>query len=147
MKKKWGSDSRWGFWYERTFGKYRFKTWNDFTTYLIYWTHCQPIQLLLCSKFLHYNDVIMGTMAPQITCLTIACSIVYSGGDRRKHQSSASLAFVWGINRWPVNSPHKWPVTRKRFPFNDVIMFAILHAYIRCTQTFSHQTPMGTLKV
>ena len=41
---------------------------------------------------------------------------------QRKHQSSASLAFVWGIHRRPVNSPHKWPVTRKMFPFDDVIM-------------------------
>ena len=40
----------------------------------------------------------------------------------RKHQSSASLAFVRGIHRGPVNSPHKWPVTRKMFPFDDVIM-------------------------
>ena len=42
--------------------------------------------------------------------------------DQRKHQSSWSLAFVWGIHRWPVNSPHKGPVTRKVFPFDDVIM-------------------------
>ena len=42
---------------------------------------------------------------------------------RWKHQSSASLAFVRGIHRWPVNSPHKGPVTRKMFPFDDVIMF------------------------
>ena len=41
---------------------------------------------------------------------------------QRKHQSSASLAFVRGIHRRPVNSPHKWPVTRKMFPFDDVIM-------------------------
>ena len=40
-----------------------------------------------------------------------------------KHRSSASLAFVRGIHRWPVNSPHKGPVTRKMFPFDDVIMF------------------------
>ena len=42
--------------------------------------------------------------------------------DQRKHQSSASLAFVRGIHREPVNSPHTWSVTRKRFPFDDVIM-------------------------
>ena len=48
--------------------------------------------------------------------------VVYSGTDQRKHQSSASLAFVRGIHRSPVNSPHKWPVTRKMFPFDDVIM-------------------------
>ena len=70
----------------------------------------------------HYNDVIMGTMASQITSLTIVYSNFYSGADQRKHQSSASLAFVWGIHRGPVNSPHKWPVTRKMFPFDDVIM-------------------------
>ena len=59
---------------------------------------------------------------PQITRLTIVYSSVYSDADQRKHQSSASLAFVWGIHRWPVNSPHKWPVTLKMFPFDDVIM-------------------------
>ena len=45
------------------------------------------------------------------------------GADQGKYQSSASLAFVWGIHRGPVNSQHKWPVTRKMFPFDDVIMF------------------------
>ena len=70
----------------------------------------------------HYNDVIMGATASQITSLTIVYSIVYSDSDQRKHQSSTSLAFVWGIHRGSVNSPHKWPVTRKMFPFDDVIM-------------------------
>ena len=64
----------------------------------------------------------MGTVASQITSLKIVYSTVYSGADQRKHQSSAPLAFVWGIHRWPVNSPHKGPVTRKMFPFDDVIM-------------------------
>ena len=70
----------------------------------------------------HYGDVIMGAMASQITSLTIVYSTVYSGGDQRKHHSSASLAFMRGIHRWPVNSPHKWPATWKMFPFDDVIM-------------------------
>ena len=72
----------------------------------------------------HYCDIIMGAMASQITSLTIVFSIVHSGADyrkHRKHQSSASLAFVRRIHRWPVNSPHKWPVTRKMFAFVDVI--------------------------
>ena len=64
----------------------------------------------------------MGAMASLITSLTIVYSTVYSGRDQRKHQSSASLVFVWGIHRGPVNSLHKWPVTRKMFPFHDVIM-------------------------
>ena len=58
----------------------------------------------------------------QITSLAIVYSTVYSGADQRKPQSSASLAFVRGIHRGPVNSLHKWPVTRKMFPFDDVIM-------------------------
>ena len=40
----------------------------------------------------------------------------------KKTSSAASMAFVPGIHRWPLNSPHKWPVTRKMFPFDDVIM-------------------------
>ena len=68
----------------------------------------------------------MGAMASQITSLAVVYSIVYSGPDQSKHQSSVSLAFVRGIHRWPVNSPHKGPVTRKMFPFDDVIMLALL---------------------
>ena len=47
----------------------------------------------------HYIDVVMGSMASQITSLTIVYLTVYSGAGHRKHQSSASLAFVWGIHR------------------------------------------------
>ena len=64
----------------------------------------------------------MGVMSSQITSLTIVKSTVYSGADQRKHQSSASLSFVREIHRKPVNSPHKGPVTRRMFPFDDVIM-------------------------
>ena len=58
------------------------------------------------------------TVASQITSLTI----VYSGIDQRKHKCSAWLVFARGIHRWPVNYPHKGPVTRKMFSFDDVIM-------------------------
>ena len=70
----------------------------------------------------HHSDIIMGAMASQITSLAIVYSTVYSGADQRKYQSYASLASVCGIHRWPVNSSHQWPVTRKMFPFDDVIM-------------------------
>ena len=69
---------------------------------------------------LHYSDVIMSPMDSQNTSLTIVYSTVYS--DQRKHQSTASLAFVSEIHQWPVNSPQKGPVTRRMFPFDDVIM-------------------------
>ena len=72
----------------------------------------------------------MGSMASQITSLTIVYSAVYSGADQRKHQSSASLDFVRGNHRGPVNASHKWPVTRKMFPFDDVIMISEIWACI-----------------
>ena len=88
-----------------------------------YWVMPEPILPDLSKIILdHYCDVIMGVMASQITSLTIVYSTICSGADQRKHQSSASLVFVWGIHRWPVNSPHKSPVTRKMFPFDDVAM-------------------------
>ena len=87
----------------------------------------------LCARYhlsYHYDDVIMTEMASQITSLTIVYLIVYSGTDQIKHQSSASLAFVWGIHRGPVNSPHKGPVTRKMFPFDDVIMMLLVYVFV-----------------
>ena len=71
----------------------------------------------------HCHDVTMGAMASQITSLTIIYSTVYSGADQRKHQISTSLAFVRGIRRWSVNSPHKWPLTWKMFPSDGIKMF------------------------
>ena len=70
----------------------------------------------------HCSDIIMNVMASAITGVSMVYSPICSGADKIKHQSSASLAFVRGIHRWPVNSPHKGPVTWKMFPFDDVIM-------------------------
>ena len=88
----------------------------------------KPFHQFVIIQFIaaHYSDAIMGAMASQITSLTIVYSTVYSGADQRKHQSSSSLTFVRGIHRWPVNSPHKWTVTRKMFPFDDIIMLYAL---------------------
>ena len=86
-----------------------------------YW---RGLVLLMQTDMQHYGDVIMGALASQITSLPIVYLTVCSGVDQGKHQSSASLAFVWVIHRWSVNSPHKWPVRRKMLPFHDVIMKA-----------------------
>ena len=67
----------------------------------------------------------MGTMSSQITSASNVYSTICSGVDQREHQSSVSLAFVRGIHRGLVNSPHKGPVMRKMFPFDDVIMTMI----------------------
>ena len=120
------SKQSWGWWFE--------------TLSHSWWRHCNgkpPVtgpkgtsnaepRCFLCrlpEKAVHYSDVIMGAMASQITSLAIVYSTFFSAADQRRHQSSASLAFVRGIHRWPVNSPHKCPVTRKMFSFNDVIMW------------------------
>ena len=70
----------------------------NLTTFPFLW--CYPVGSL------DHSDVIMDAMASQITSLTIIYSTVYSDADHRRHQSSASLAFVRGIHRSPVNSPH-----------------------------------------
>ena len=96
----------------------------------ITWAHEWPIASEIALKdmdkinryFVHNSDVIMSKMASQITGVSIVYSNVCSGADQRKHQSCASLAFVEGIHQWAVTSPHKGPVTRKMFPFDDVIM-------------------------
>ena len=67
----------------------------------------------------------MTTMASQITSLTIVYSIVYSGADKKKHQSFASLAFM-GNSPGPVNSPHKGPEMQNVFLFDDVIMSCLI---------------------
>ena len=92
----------------------------------------QKVAWLPCQKYAsqYYIDVIMSAMAPQITGVSMVCSIVCSGADQRKHQSSGSLAFARGIHRWPVNSPHKGSVTRKMCPLDDVIMKLGIHVWL-----------------
>ena len=83
----------------------------------------------------HYNDVIMGAMVSQLTSRTFVYSAVYSGADQRKHQSSAALAFVRGI---AGEFPAQRPVTRKMFPFDDVIMGARrVHIFCVCAVNVS----------
>ena len=91
--------------------------------------------------YMHYNDVIMDAIASKITSLASVYSAVWLGADQRKHQSSASLAFVRGIHRSPVNSPYKGPVTRKMFLFVDVIMGWLLMPRKACPTSMGKRTP------
>ena len=70
----------------------------------------------------HYSGVTIGAMASRITSLPSVYLTVYSGADQRKHPRHWPLCGEFTGDRWPVNSPHKWPVSRKMFPFDDVIM-------------------------
>ena len=88
----------------------------------------------------HHTNVIMGARASQITSLTIVFATVNSDADQRKHQSSTSLAFAQGIHRG--HSPHKWPVTRKMFPLDDVIMLVDLRD-ISNMWVLNPKTPSG----
>ena len=97
------------------------KTWCD-AIYHVHDTGKPQVNNGLPVLDFHYSVVIMGAMASQITSPNIVYSIVYPGADQRKRHSSTLLAFVRGIHRWPVNFPHKRQVTRKMFPFDDVIM-------------------------
>ena len=107
--------------------------WKHFPRY---WPFVREFTGLRCSVFIVANlwaliCFIVYTLewrhnehdGSQITGVSIVCSVGCSGADQRKHQSSASLAFVIVIHRWPVNSLNKGPVTRKMFPFDDVIMW------------------------
>ena len=51
----------------------------------------------------HNSDVIMSAMAFQSTDVSIGYSNVCSGAYQIKHKSFASLVFVRGIHRSPVN--------------------------------------------
>ena len=86
------------------------RSWHTFASFVyeLYWTH--------------YSDVTMSILASQITCDSTVCLCVCLDEHKRKHQSPCYWPFVRGIHHTPVNSPHKGPVTRKSFPFDDVIM-------------------------
>ena len=97
-----------------------------------------PSEDIFCLWFC--NKIWFITMTSQNTSLTNVYSSVYSGADQRKHHSSTSRAFVRGIHRRPVNSPHKGPVTRKMFPFDDVIMWWGTYAYTSYTGTYTSRS-------
>ena len=105
--------------------------WTSHVDHLILYNECNYLSML-SSRLIrvservplqwHHNGLNSVSNHQPHHCLLSRFFFFFSGVDQRKHQSSAPLAFVWGIYRGPVNSPHKWPVTRKMFPFDDVTM-------------------------
>ena len=92
------------------FALFRRSTVPEFSIHIFYWALPHHLEITntvlgcLASRYIsnyielvHYDDVIMDTIASLITSLTIVYSTVHWDADQRKHQSSASLAFVWGI--------------------------------------------------
>ena len=101
-----------------------------FTRCLKFLYKMDSLFIYICKVSANYSDVIMSVFASQITGVSIVYWTICSGADQRIHQSSASLAFVRRDQRWPVNSPHKGPITRKRFPLDDVIMLWVKMIHI-----------------
>ena len=87
-----------------------------------FYTETVPDHVDSFSAWYHHSGDIISAMTTKIIGVSILYSSVCSAADQGKHQSSASLAFVKGIHRWPGNSPHKGKVTPKMFQFDDVIM-------------------------
>ena len=106
---KWLSQQWWSWWFETPScplwlhrNDSEMGQWTEVAVSPVRVSECMPNNSLVETSlfsFVHYNDVIMTTVACQITSFTIVYSIVYSGANQRKHQSSASLAFVRGIHR------------------------------------------------
>ena len=91
----------------------------------LYVSQCHLRWLVVCS---HYGDVIMGTIASQITSLTIVYSTVYSDAEENiKAPRHWPLCGEFTRDQWIP--PHKWPVTRKMFSFHDVIMQQLSQGY------------------
>ena len=86
----------------------------------------------------HYSDVIKGTITSQITSLTTAYSTVYSETDEKNQKLRVTGLCAGNSPGRPVNSPHKCPVTRKIFPFDDYIMHVIVDVQYRQIQTNTH---------
>ena len=125
-------------------------------TWCLYYDILKPVQeIFTVTKLHHHSDVIMSAMASQITGVSIVHSTVYSGADQRKHQISASQAFVRGIHQWPVNSPHKGPLTRKCFhlmtsswlwtSFN-ALWPGDIYIYILCAWNVDNGSPTSSLR-
>ena len=108
-------------WYMGKIHQYPATAKRELCAYFMRCTHRKPSHNDANFMF-HCSEVIVSAISPQITGVLIVYSTVCSGADQRKHQSSAWLVFVWGIYRWPVDSLHRGPVTRKMFLFDYVIM-------------------------
>ena len=125
-------------WFQFTIRQYWCRSWLDNETGDK--SLFEPMMALVTDGYVHYSDVIMSVMASQITCVLI-CSAV----DQRKHQRSATLAFVRGIQRWPVDSPNKSPATRIMFSFDAVIMSLVVIYWRMCALVGPNDLKLGLM--
>ena len=81
----------------------------------------KAIHWLVRLRLYHYTEVIMGDGVPNHQ--PHHCLLTRLFGRRSTKISKLLVHGLYGGHRWSMNSPHKWPVTRKMFPFDDVIMY------------------------
>ena len=82
-----------------------------------------------CGSCTHYIDVIMRAMASQITGVTIVyVAFIHAQIKENIKARRYWPLFVRWIHRWAINYSHKEPLTRKMFPFDNVIMNSYLHS-------------------
>ena len=96
----------------------------------------------------HHSDVIMSMMTSPTIGVSMVYSTICSGADHRKRQRSVPLAFVRGSHRWPVNSPHKGPVTWKNvfilwrhhdaYILHGIRCILCLCGHVACHMPFAH---------
>ena len=69
----------------------------------------------------HVFTKLMSSITSQFTGKSTVCSTICLGEHGGKHQSPRYWPCASGIHQWPMGSPHKGPVTRKAFPYDDVL--------------------------
>ena len=100
---------------------YHHYRYHHYSFIFIFKSALRGLTILVFREINHYDDVIMGAMASQISSLPIVHSTIYS--DAKKTSKLCVTGLCAGNSPGTVNSPHKWPVTRKISPFDDVIMW------------------------
>ena len=120
--------------------KYLLRTWIiGAAWYKTVWRNFSPPWNIHISILTHnYSDDIMSALASSITSVSIVCSTAYSGADQRTHQSSASLAFVRGIHRWPSHYLNQcwnivnWTIANKlQWNFHQIYTFSFKKMHLK----------------
>ena len=94
---------------------------------MFYLCHCCAIRNVVWNiSQIHYSNVTMGALTSQITSLTIVYSTVYSGTEKKKTSKLRVSGLCVGNSPGPGDSQHKWLVTRKMFPLDEVIMIRVM---------------------
>ena len=124
--------------------------WRDQHSHMRWFRLCIEADKGQWLQIIHYNDTMMSAMASQITGVFIVYSTLGLVADQRKNQSPTSLAFFAGNSEVTDEFPTQRPVTRKMFPFDDVIMKYSIYAVLSISRCHFYsnswkKTPMARI--